>query len=62
MANKRLPPFTRRPEAEQSAAHLASTAALFEEYRHLCTVSHLRGFPRAYGYGSCEDDPLILME
>lgn len=48
--------------AEQSAAHLASTAALFEEYRHLYTVSHLRGFPRVYGYGSCEDDPLILME
>ena len=48
--------------AEQAAAHLASTAALFEEYRHLCTVSHLRGFPRVYGYGSCEDDPLILME
>lgn len=44
--------------AEQSAAHLANTAALFEEYRHLCTVSHLRGFPRVYGYGSCEDDPL----
>ena len=31
--------------AEQSAAHLANTAALFEEYRHLCTVSHLRRFP-----------------
>lgn len=27
--------------AEQSAAHLANTAALFEEYRHLYTVSHL---------------------
>ncbi len=38
------------------------SAELFEEYRHLCTVSHLRGFPRVYGYGSCEDDPLILME
>ena len=48
--------------AEQAAAHLANTAALFEEYRHLCIVSHLRGFPRVYGYGSCEDDPLILME
>lgn len=48
--------------AEQAAAHLANTAALLEEYRHLCTVSHLRGFPRVYGYGSCEDDPLILME
>lgn len=48
--------------AEQAAAHLANTAALFEEYRHLCTVSYLRGFPRVYGYGSCEDDPLILME
>ena len=48
--------------AEQAAAHLANTAALFEEYRHLCTVSHLRGFPRVYGYGSCKDDPLILME
>lgn len=34
--------------AEQSAAHLANTAALFEEYRHLCTVSYLRGFPRVY--------------
>ena len=48
--------------AEQAALHLANTAALFEEYRYLCTVSHLRGFPRVYGYGSCEGDPLILME
>ena len=48
--------------AERSALHLAATASLFEEYRYLCTVSHLRGFPRVYGYGSCEDDPLILME
>ncbi|MFQ7393512.1 MAG: protein kinase domain-containing protein [Collinsella aerofaciens] len=56
-------PFRPSPDrsAEQSAAH-SHTAALFEEYRHLCTVSHLRGFPRVYGYGSCEDDPLILME
>lgn len=48
--------------AEETARHLADTAALFEEYRNLCAVSHLRGFPRVYGYGTCQGEPLILME
>lgn len=60
--NTLLTDVTPERSAEQSALHLANTAALFEEYRTLCTVSHLRGFPRVYGYGSCEDNPLILME
>ena len=48
--------------ADESAMHLANTAALFEEYRSLCRVSHLRGFPHVYGYGTCQGEPLILME
>ena len=48
--------------ADESAMHLANTAALFEEYRNLCRVSHLRGFPHVYGYGTCQGEPLILME
>ena len=48
--------------ADESAMHLANTAALFEEYRNLCRVSHLRGFPHVYGYGACQGEPLILME
>lgn len=48
--------------ADKSAMHLANTAALFEEYRNLCRVSHLRGFPHVYGYGTCQGEPLILME
>lgn len=48
--------------ADESAMHLANTAALFEEYRNLCRVSHLHGFPHVYGYGTCQGEPLILME
>lgn len=48
--------------ADESAMHLANTAALFEEYCNLCRVSHLRGFPHVYGYGTCQGEPLILME
>lgn len=48
--------------ADESAMHLANAAALFEEYRNLCRVSHLRGFPHVYGYGTCQGEPLILME
>ena len=48
--------------ADESAMHLANSAALFEEYRNLCRVSHLRGFPHVYGYGTCQGEPLILME
>ena len=51
---------TRSPE--ETSRRLADSAALFEEYRNLCAVSHLRWFPRAYGYGTNQDEPLILME
>lgn len=37
-------------------------AVLFEEYRNQLTVSHLRGFPRVYGYGTSNGEPLIVME
>lgn len=47
---------------EETSRHLADSAALFEEYRNLCAVSHLRWFPRVYGYGTSQGDPLILME
>lgn len=37
-------------------------AVLFEEYRNQLTVSHLKGFPRVYGYGTSNGEPLIVME
>lgn len=37
-------------------------AVLFEEYRNQLTVSHLKGFPRVYGYGASGGEPLIVME
>lgn len=37
-------------------------AVLFEEYRNQLTVSHLKGFPRVYGYGTSAGEPLIVME
>ena len=37
-------------------------AVLFEEYRNQLTVSHLKGFPRIYGYGTSGGEPLIVME
>lgn len=64
LADNRLLASDDRPPrtADESAVHLAGTAALFEEYRSLCSVSHLYGFPRVYGYGTCQGEPLILME
>ena len=61
--NRFIAPHGHEPRtADEAAIHLANTAALFEEYRSLCSVSHLYGFPRAYGYGTCQGEPLILME
>lgn len=37
-------------------------AVLFEEYRNQLTISHLKGFPRVYGYGTSNGEPLIVME
>ena len=51
---------TRSPE--ETSRRLAGSAALFEEYRNLCAVSHLQWFPHVYGYGTSQGEPLILME
>lgn len=45
---------------ERIAAGMRSV--LFEEYRNQLTVSHLKGFPRVYGYGTSNGEPLIVME
>lgn len=37
-------------------------AAFREEYATQLTLSHLRGFPDLYGFGSTDGDPVILME
>lgn len=36
--------------------------AFYEEYATQLTLSHLRGFPDLYGYGTVEGKPAILME
>lgn len=36
--------------------------ALFREYQSLLAASGTPGLPRLYGYGTCDDGPLILME
>ena len=37
-------------------------AAFYEEYRIHLAVSNLRGFPRLYGFGLANGEPLIIME
>lgn len=37
-------------------------AAFYEEYRVQLAVSNLRGFPRVYGFGLSDGNPLIVME
>lgn len=57
-------------QGEQFALKLAFDAApgidtdllLFEEYRTLTVVSHLKGFPRIYGWGRIDGRPCIVME
>lgn len=59
-ALKRLRPL---PADMDPASRRGREAALFEEYRNLVAVSHLQGFPRAYGYGVTRGgEPAILME
>lgn len=36
--------------------------ALFREYQSLLAASGTPGLPRLYGYGTCDEGPLILME
>ena len=37
-------------------------AAFYEEYKSQLLVSHMRGFPKLYGYGQIGGDPAIVME
>ena len=37
-------------------------AVLYEEYRIHMAVANLRGFPKLYGFGLCDGDPVIVME
>lgn len=34
----------------------------YEEYRTHCSIACLRGFPDVFGYGTCKDDAIIVME
>ena len=36
--------------------------AFYEEYKNQLLVSHMRGFPKLYGYGQIGGDPAIVME
>lgn len=42
-----------------TAGHVA---AFYEEYRMHLAVAHLRGFPKLYGFGIADGEPLIVME
>lgn len=47
---------------ELPRALAAQSRQLYEEYVNQLAVSHLRGFPRLYGYGTRRGVPVILME
>lgn len=58
IALKRL----RRDTLADERAERGRLAAFREEYATQLTLSHLRGFPDLYGFGSIDGDPVILME
>lgn len=68
LALKRLLPNPGIPEgatlSDEDTARITQghAAAFYEEYRNQLQVSHLRGFPRLYGYGSIAGTPAIVME
>ena len=68
LALKRLLPNPGIPEgatlSDEDTARITQghAAAFYEEYRNQLQVSHLRGFPRLYGYGSIAGAPAIVME
>lgn len=47
---------------EDRARTRGHAAAFYEEYKNQLLVSHMRGFPKLYGYGTIGDDPAIIME
>lgn len=52
------------PAEEQSNGLFTQTQmkAFYEEYRTQLQLSHMKGFPKLYGYGEANGEPLILME
>lgn len=57
-----LPASARLSNKDRDRITQSHEAAFFEEYRNQVLVSHLRGFPKLYGYGSIDGKPAILME
>ena len=68
LALKRLLPGAGIPQgaslAEEDVARITSghVAAFYEEYRNQLQVSHLRGFPKLYGFGTIGASSVIVME
>lgn len=51
------------PVAEgESRFSKTQLSAFREEYRAQIQLSHMKGFPRLYGYGVADGDPVIIME
>ncbi|WP_165048007.1 MULTISPECIES: protein kinase [unclassified Adlercreutzia] len=59
VAVKRLRLGDAQADEGLAAALVAAFQAEYETHRHL---SGLRGFPRLFGRGSCEGDPVVVME
>ena len=68
LALKRLLPGAGIPKGasltEEDVARITSghVAAFYEEYRNQLQVSHLRGFPKLYGFGTIGASSVIVME
>ena len=50
------------PGEERPRASAAQVAAFREEYRSQLLISHMKGFPRLYGLGEMDGQPVIIME
>ncbi len=61
-ALKRLHMATGIRSEEAERQQEGRVAAFREEYTTQLVLSHLRGFPAVYGYGTIKDTPAILME
>lgn len=62
LAVKRLLPYSQTSQIDRAEYFDAGRLAIFQEYRSLLAVAGKNGFPRVYGYGEAEGEPLILME
>lgn len=50
------------PDIPPSRASSGAIAAFRNEYESQLAVSNMKGFPRLYGFGTVDADPLIVME